>query len=164
MVGGAQPSMRRARGRISPSTVLTGRDLACSARSSASDLANTDCSLPSRKLRQPTVDAPWPQPCLGIQMPGLRCSAPTAYLGAPERSPNLPECQRWHSSSSPRYLDRPAPREITSSSEVTPGAELPIPMMSKGAPATPLITPLGSKPVIRPPARSAVAICPHCHA
>ena len=30
----------------------------------------------SRKVRQPAIDAPCSQPCLGIQMPGLRSSAP----------------------------------------------------------------------------------------
>jgi hypothetical protein len=63
----------------------------------------------SRKVRQPAIDAPCSQPCLGIQMPGLRSSAPRAYLGPPGRSPHPPECHRWHGSSSPRYLDRPAP-------------------------------------------------------
>ena len=29
---------------------------------------------------------------------------------SPGRSPQPPECHRWHGSSSPRYLDRPAPR------------------------------------------------------
>jgi len=69
----------------------------------------------SSKVRQPAIDAPCSQPCLGVQMPWLRSSAPIAYLGPPGRSPHPPECHRWHGSSSPRYLDRPAPREITPS-------------------------------------------------
>jgi hypothetical protein len=76
----------------------------------------------SRKVRQPAIDALCSQPRLGIQMAGIRSSAPTAHLGPPERSPHPPEC---HVGIVHRHLDIwIAPRLARSRrrlSEVTPG-------------------------------------------
>ena len=82
----------------------------------------------SSKVRQPTIDAPFSQPCLGIQMPGLRSSAPpNATVGMVHRhldiwiAPRLARSRRL-SEVTPRGRNIAA--RILSDNHLTPMAAL----------------------------------------